>query len=186
MAQAVAFAFVSLDGFIRDKTGDIEWHTPDESIHQFANDLQEPFSDHVYDEPMHEIMKFWEAPPGLASLPPVYQRYTQLWQKTHKTIISKRLTGLDPGQYTVLPEFTARSLAALKERAKGDVMVGGSQLVAAALSFGLLDRIVLFTVPVLLGGGEPCFPSVTRTTLKLLESRVMSMGWLYSSYTCRP
>lgn len=182
MTQIIAFPFVSLDGRVNDKDGKIGWHTPDEEIHEFVNERHSSFTNHIYDESTYEIMKYWENPPELESEPEVFQEYAHLWRKTHKTVISKQLTGLDPDQYTVWPKFSADALFDLKKRASGDILIGGTELESAALHLGLLDRIDLLTVPVLLGGGDQLFGEIPRTELKLLETRSFSKGWIFSSY----
>jgi dihydrofolate reductase len=182
MTQIIAFPFVSLDGRVNDSDGKIDWHTPDEEIHEFVNKRHAAFTDHIYDESTYEIMKYWENPPEMESEPEVFQEYTHLWQKTHKTVISRQLSGLDPQQYTVWPELTADALSGLKKRAAGDILIGGTDLESAALRLGLLDRFDLMTVPVLLGGGDPFLEEIPQTELRLLETRSFSKGWIFSSY----
>ncbi len=182
MTQIIDFPFISLDGRINDRDGKIDFHTPDEEIMEFVNERHAAFSNHIYDERTYEIMKWWENPQELDSMPEVFQEYTHLWQKSYKTVVSKKLPGLDPDQYTVWPELTVDALSELKQNASGDIMIGGSNLTIAALNFGLLDRIDLMTVPVILGGGDSFFGEIPRIELKLLETRSFSKGWIFSSY----
>jgi len=182
MTQIIDFPFISLDGRINDSNGKIDFHTPDEEILEFVNERHSAFSNHIYDDAIYEIMKWWENPSGPESKLEVIQEYTRIWNKTHKTVISKKLSGLDPEHYTVWPELTADALSELKQNASGDILIGGSDLTIAALNFGLLDRIDLMTVPVILGGGESFFEKIPRTELKLLETRSFKKGWIYSSY----
>jgi len=182
MTQIIDFPFISLDGRINDRDGKIDFHTPDEEIMEFVNKRHAAFSNHIYDESTYEIMKWWENPPETDSMPEVFQEYAHLWQKTHKTVISKQLSELDSDQYTLWPGLTADALSELKQNASGDIMIGGNDLTIAALNFGLLDRIDLMTVPVILGGGDSFFEEIPRTELKLLETRSFSKGWIFSSY----
>lgn len=182
MTQIIDFPLISLDGRINDRDGKIDFHTPDEEIHAFVNKRHAAFSDHIYNESTYEIMKYWENPPEMDSMPEVFQEYTHLWQKTQKTVISKQLSGLDPDIYTVWPEITSDALSELKQNASGDILISGSDLTIAALNFGLLDRIDLMTVPVILGGGDSFFEKIPRIKLKLLETRSFSKGWIFSSY----
>ncbi len=182
MTQIIDFPFISLDGRINDCDGKIDFHTPDDEIMEYVNERHSAFSDHIYDESTYEIMKWWENPQELDSMPEVFQEYTPLWQKTHKTVISQKLSGLDPAQYTVWPELTADALSELKKNVPGDIMISGSDLTIAALNFGLLDRIDLMTVPVILGGGDSFFNDIPRTELRLQETRSFAKGWIFSSY----
>jgi dihydrofolate reductase len=182
MTQIIDFPFISLDGRINDSNGNIDFHTPDDEILAFVNERHSAFSNHIYDESTYEIMKWWENPPEPESKHVMIQKYTRIWQKTHKTVISKKLSGLDRSHYSVLPEITAKALSELKQHASGDILIGGGDLTIAALNFGLLDRIDLMTVPVILGGGESFFGKIPRTKLTLLETRRFKKGWIFSSY----
>ncbi|WP_158607386.1 dihydrofolate reductase family protein [Rhodohalobacter sp. SW132] len=182
MTQIIDFPFISLDGRINDRDGKIDFHNPDDEILSFVNERHAAFSNHIYDDSTYEIMKWWENPSGPESKLEVIQKYTRIWNKTHKTVISKQLSGLDPDQYTVLPELTADALSELKQKASSDILIGGSDLTIAALNFGLLNRIDLMTVPVILGGGDSFFEKIPRTELNLLETRSFKKGWIFSSY----
>ena len=52
-----------------------------------------------------------------------------------------------------------------KAEATGDIEIGGPTLAAAALHAGLVDQFALFTVPVVIGGGNPVFPPGLKTGL---------------------
>lgn len=182
MTQIIDFPFISLDGRINDSEGKIDFHTPDDEILAFVNERHAAFSNHIYDDATYEIMKWWESPPEPESRHEAIQKYTRIWHKTNKTVISKKLSGLDSSHYTMLPGITSAALSELKQNASGDILISGSELTIAALRFGLLDRIDLMTVPVILGGGESFFEGIPRTKLKLLETRSFSKGWIFSSY----
>jgi dihydrofolate reductase len=182
MTQIIDFPFISLDGRMNDREGKIDFHTPDEEIMEYVNERHAAFSNHIYDESTYDIMKYWENPPMTKSMPEVFRDYAHLWQKTHKTIISKQLSELDLYQYSVWPELTADALSELKQNASGDILISGSNLTIAALNFGLLDRIDLMTVPVILGGGDSFFGKIPRIELTLLDTRSFSKGWIFSSY----
>lgn len=182
MSQIIDFPFVSLDGRINDSDGKIDFHTPDDEILAFVNERHAAFSNHIYDDATYEIMKWWKNPPEQESEHEAIQKYTRIWRKTHKTVISKKLSGLDPAQYAVWPGLTAQALSELKQNATGDILISGNDLSIAALNFGLLDRIDLMTVPVILGGGDSFFENIPRTGLKLLETRSFAKGWIFSSY----
>ena len=56
-------------------------------------------------------------------------------------------------------------------------LVGGGQVSTLALDAGLIDEIMLFQMPVMLGSGLPLFPGAKQTKpLKLIESKSYASG----------
>ena len=64
----------------------------------------------------------------------------------------------------------------MKAAASSDLIVGGPNLAAQALSAGLVDECHLFIWPVVLGGGKPALSTDTRAELALLDERRFSNG----------
>ena len=48
MGQLIYIANTSLDGFIEDDTGSIDWTEPNDEVHAFINDLVRPVGTHLY------------------------------------------------------------------------------------------------------------------------------------------
>lgn len=80
-------------------------------------------------------------------------------------------------------EEVARALATTER----DVGIGGAGLAAAATGLGLVDELRVFRVPVVLGGGTPYLPPVTKDiALDLVETRTFGSGVVHERYrrTC--
>lgn len=61
--------------------------------------------------------------------------------------------------------------------------MGGGELARGSLEADLIDELVLFVVPILLGGGIPAFPSgFPQRNFALLGSRSYSSGSLALKY----
>lgn len=76
------------------------------------------------------------------------------------------------------------ALAALKQGDGPDLIIqGSSTLYPQLLSHGLLDRLVMMTAPVVLGGGKRLFgDGCPPGRFKLIEQRVTLNGHLLSTY----
>ncbi len=80
------------------------------------------------------------------------------------------------------------ALAALKETDGPDLVIqGSSTLYPQLLEHGLLDRLVLMTAPVVLGGGKRLFGDGTpdagmSRTFRLIETRLSSSGIVMTTY----
>jgi dihydrofolate reductase len=73
---------------------------------------------------------------------------------------------------TLVTTGVADAIAAARELAGGkDVGLMGGGVLAAALTAGLVDEVVLHQVPILLGGGRPFFQSLPEhVRLRLVEA----------------
>ena len=60
MARLIYSAIMSLDGYIADADGNIEWAAPDEEVHAFVNELERPVGTYLYGRGMYETMRYWE------------------------------------------------------------------------------------------------------------------------------
>jgi dihydrofolate reductase len=66
---------------------------------------------------------------------------------------------------------------------EGVVAIGGADLAADAMAEDLVDEYREFIYPVVLGGGTPYFPPLTkRLDLRLTESRTFSSHVVYLRY----
>jgi len=46
--RSIYSAIASLDGYIDDQIGAIDWCAPDEAVHTFVNNLQRPVGTYLY------------------------------------------------------------------------------------------------------------------------------------------
>jgi len=53
MARLIYSAIMSLDGYIADADGNIEWAAPDEEVHGFVNELERPVGTYLYGRRMY-------------------------------------------------------------------------------------------------------------------------------------
>src|SRR5216683_7761862 len=50
----------SLDGYIADEDGKFDWAVPDDEVHSFINELEQPVDTYLYGRRMYETMVAWE------------------------------------------------------------------------------------------------------------------------------
>lgn len=60
MAKLIYSANASLDRYVEDKRGDIEWSAPDDEVFAFVNDFERPIGTYLYGRRMYETMVYWE------------------------------------------------------------------------------------------------------------------------------
>jgi dihydrofolate reductase len=125
-----------LRGCVDDACGRFDWAAPDDEVHAFVNELEQPAGTYLYGRRMYETMVYWEHPP---EQPPTVQEFAQIWQAADKIVYSKTLQAATTANTRVEREFDAEAVRELKETAAVDLTVGGAELAAQAIAAGLVD-----------------------------------------------
>ena len=192
-ARFVYWMNVSLDGFIEGRPGDVgefgdpEWLRIDEQLHRFFNERARAMTMAVEGRVIHDMMDpFWPDARTDASLPDYLREYGEIWTAMPKVLVSRSRTAADHNT-TIINEDAIGRLAALRDESEGDIGIGGADLATQLLAAGLLDELMLFTHPALLGVGRPLFDSpadaIARPLLlDLLEQRTFDSGVTFRRY----
>ncbi|MFF2083316.1 dihydrofolate reductase family protein [Nocardia sp. NPDC058176] len=161
---------VSLDGYINDRDGKIDWTDPDDELHQFHNDRYRELEMSLHGRRLYELMAdYW--PHVAEDAPPIQREFGELWTNKPKVVFSRTLTEVHWNS-TLVSENAVEEVRRLKAGGDGVIEVGGANLAASLIPHGLIDEYQLFISPVILGGGTPVFPAVTdRIGLRLAETR---------------
>jgi dihydrofolate reductase len=186
MAKLIYSAITSLDGYIEDAQGNFDWAAPDEEVHDFVNDLEQPVGTYLFGRRMYETMVVWERPPDLAAQPSAEQEFAKIWQAADKIVYSRTLQTASSARTRIERELDAEAVRRLKAEAARDLTIGGPELAAHAIEAGLVDEVQLFLVPVVVGGGKRSLPaSGVRLNLELLDERRFRDGTVYLHYRIR-
>lgn len=176
---------VSLDLRIEAAPGDDgggDWMRIDEPLHLEFNRRAAELSLMVQGRRVFEIMEsFWPAARDDASLPAFMREYGAIWTDKPKILVS-RTRAEAPFHTRVIGENAVSRLAEVRAETEGSIGVGGATLATALLDAGLLDELLLFTHPAILGSGRPLFddprPGEPRppVILDLLEQASYDQG----------
>lgn len=162
---------VSVDGYINDREGKIDWTTPDDELHQFHNDRYRQLDIALHGRRLYELMAdYWPHIPEDA--PRIEREFAGLWLEKPKVVFSRTLTEVHWNS-TLVAENAVEEVRKLKGDGDGVMEVGGASLAAALMPHGLIDEYQLFVSPVVIGGGTPLFPPLDkRIQLRLAETRL--------------
>jgi dihydrofolate reductase len=116
--------------------------------------------------------------------------YTELMNRTPKLVFSTTLKEpLAWESATLNRGDVAAEIPKLKQQPGKDIGIWGSvALVQSLLKLGLLDRLQLQVYPVVLGttGTKPIFEGFDRTTLRLVDSKVLDGQVVLLNYQAAP
>jgi len=185
MAKLIYVANVSLDGYIEDAQGNMEWTAPTDEVFSFITDLVRPVGTYLYGRRMYETMATWEADPTLAAQSELMADFAGVWRAADKVVYSTTLPAVTTSNTQLERGFDPDAVHQMKASAASDLTVGGPALAAHAFSAGLVDECHLFIYPVLVGGGKPAFPREARAQLDLLEKHRFRNGVVNLRYRIR-
>ena len=182
MSKLIYIANVSLDGFIEDAHGSLDWTEPSDEVFAFITDLVRPAGTYLYGRRLYETMAVWESDPALAAQSELFGDFARVWQAANKVVYSTTLHEVSTAKTRLERRFDADAVRALKSSATTDLTVGGANLAAHAFRAGVVDECHLLIHPVFLGTGKPALPHDTRADLELLNERRFSSGAVYVRY----
>jgi len=182
MGKLIYATPTSLDGFIADETGNLDWPAPDEEGVAFINDLLRPIGLYLYGRKMYETMAIWETPDVIPGLTSAMLNFARIWQAADKIVYSKSLETASTLKTRLKREFDPQFVRDLKAQLPHDLSVGGPALAAHAIRAGLVDEYHLLVVSTMLGGGKRILPSNVSVRLDLLDQRRFANGMVYLRY----
>ena len=185
--RTVTFSMtMSLDGFIVDPEGSIDWSAPDDEI--FRSHIEEIRSVgvHLLGRRLYETMLYWEDPEVAHSFSEDEREWASLWNPLPKVVFSNTLAEVQ-GSARLATGSIADEIQRLRaEPGDGEIAIGGATLAAAAADADLIDEYRVRIYPVLLGGGIPFFArDEKKVDLELLETRVFGSGVVYLRHRVR-
>lgn len=177
---------VTLDGFVNDRSGGLDWVAMDEELHCWYNDRATEMSVFIYGRGMYETMApYWP----MAAIDPdataVEKDFARIWLAKPKVVFSSTLDSVDWNSRLERGDAVA-GIARLKDELNGELEVGGATIAAAAVAAGLVDEYELVVHAAVTGGGTPLFPPLERgLDLRLVETRPFSSGAVLLRYVPR-
>jgi dihydrofolate reductase len=181
---------VSLDLRIEQVPGDDgagEWLRIDEELHREFNSRAQALALMVQGRVIYETMEeYWPRARDDASLPDFMREYGEIWTAKPKVLVSRTRHSADHNTRIIGGDAAIRQLGALRAETDGLIGVGGATLATQLLRAGLLDELLLFTHPTILGFGRPLFDEYDLPIdLDLLEQRSFGSGVTMHRYVIR-
>jgi dihydrofolate reductase len=181
MGRFVYSMNVSVDLLIEQVPGDNgagEWLRIDEEFHRETNAWTRDAAAIVHGRLFYELMEeYWPRSRDDAALPDFLREYGELWTAKPKVLVSRTRSTADFNTRVFGGDDAIDQLAAFRAETDGVIGVGGATLATQLLSAGLLDELLLFTHPAILGFGRPLFDGYDKPIdLELLAHRTFASG----------
>lgn len=190
MGRTVYWMNVSLDLRIEHAPGEEgggSWMRIGEALHREFNERARRLSLMIQGRRVYEIMEpFWPAARTDESMPDYMREYGHIWTDAPKVLVSNSRTAAQYNTRIVGGGDALGQLARIREETAGEIGVGGANIATQLLRHGLLDELLLFTHPVVLGSGRPLFDDLARPVqCDLLEQALFKDGVVMHRWAVR-
>lgn len=172
--KAIAFIATSLDGFIAEKDGSVEW---------LFTDMNYGYSE-FYSSVGTIVMgrKTFDQIATFGGQYPYAGKETVVFSRNPGTFLRKNPRGV---RFSADVIGTVRRLL-MKKKSKGNIwIVGGADILSILLKAGLVDRIIVSIHPIILGQGIPLLRTgkllggigLKLTRLKKYDNGLVQLGY---------
>jgi dihydrofolate reductase len=171
---------VSVDGYICDTAGDIDWHFSDEEFQRYLDQLLESIDGMLFGRVAYQqLAAYWPTAGDEVSSTQARKMHT-----LPEYVLSRTLRHTDWHNSHLLGHDPATAITQLKQQ-DGALLAlfAGARAAQTAVQLGVLDELRLIVNPVLLGGGTRLFDAAyPRTALRLTHTRQFASGALLLTY----
>jgi len=180
MSKIIALGHISLDGYMADLNGKIDWIRMDEETNKLVKELYPGAAGTIYGRKTYELMDpFWpdvKKEPG--KWPKWVVEYAEWVDEALKVVVSTTLGTLSWKNTRLIRSNVVEEMRRVKQEVKADLLLlASAQLLATLLPAGLVDEVVVTVTPVILGQGMPYFKGLTaKVPLELREERRFTNG----------
>jgi dihydrofolate reductase len=166
MRKIILFIASSLDGFIADKDGKVDWlfTNGDYGYQKFFDSVDTLLmGKRTYDQ----VLGFGEWP----------------WHGKKCYVFTRKRRPKSDSNVTFVDNPVHFTKGLLNESGKDIWLIGGSQISSLLLNAGLIHEIIISIHPVILGNGIPLFENIDKLKrLKLTKSQPFKSGLIQLSY----
>jgi len=178
MRSLVAFMHVSLDGFVANQRGEMDWITIDDEIFKDAIASADDADTAVFGRVTYQMMEsYWPTVLSNASSTKLELQHARWMEITSKIVVSATMDKVGWNNTRLIKENIAQEILKLKQRPGKNIIIFGSpRLTHSLMQWDLIDEYRININPVILGSGLPLFSVAARSNLKLIEAKNFKSG----------
>jgi len=180
MGRLLYSTLASLDGYIADTDGRFDWAMPSDEVHAAVNERLHGVGTFLLGRRMYEVMRVWDTV-DLDDQPSVIVHFAHIWRSADKVVYSRSLAHVDAPRTRLERHLDVDGVRRFTETAGRDVAIGGPDLAGPAFRAAIVDDVILYVFPVIVGGGTAAFPEA-RLELELVEERRFDGGVVRLAY----
>jgi dihydrofolate reductase len=185
MRKLILIAHTSLDGFVANPNGGLDWFDASEENLQFVFEISKEGDAALLGRLSYELINGWW--PTAADRPNATKgeiAYSNWYNAATKIVVSKTLSGSDLENTIVISENISDEMSKMKRQPGNDIIIFGSPSVFQSLiQYDLIDVYWIFVNPIIFGQGIPLFADIkNKTNLKLISVKQFTNGEVALNY----
>ncbi|MBY5162037.1 dihydrofolate reductase family protein [Salsipaludibacter albus] len=181
MGRLVYSMHVSLDGFIADAEGSIDFSSPPDDVHAAANAETRASAGLLYGRRLHEMMEpYWTDIATRDDVPAIAADFARAYVETPRWVFSDTVAEAPDGVTLVRRADARATVVRLLDEVDGPLHVGGADLAASLVD--LVDEFAPVVFPVVVGGGRRFWPERVPFRLRLADQHVFDSGIVRQSW----
>lgn len=190
MGRTAYWMNVSLDLRIErapNEQGGGAWMRIGRQLHEEINVRARDLALSIEGRVIYETMEsFWPAAVDDETMPDYIREYGRIWTSSPKVLVSNTRTEAQHDTRIIGGDDAMGQIAELRATTDGTIGVGGATVATQLLQHGLLDELMLFTHPAVLGTGRPLFDELAEPLeCDLLEHKEFEHGVILHRYSIR-
>lgn len=186
MRKLFLHIMMSLDGYIEDKNGGLDWHHADTEFETYILDLLRNIDGMIYGRVSHQLLAgYWPTAGDNPEVSAAHMEMAQLMNHLPKYVITNGDYRTDWQNSEIISGDITAEIQRLKAMPGNDIpLFAGAKTLQSLMQLGLVDEYRILVHPVLLGGGTPLFADTeTRTGFQLIDSKTFDSGKVLLTYT---
>lgn len=179
MRKIVFLIHMSLDGYVADRNGGIDWITFTDELANVADTLSGQMDVALYGRNTYQIMADYWPTAGQGPDADAHDRnHAQWFRQATKVVVSDTLESAEWADVIIKGDELTERIHQLKAQSGKDIWLLGSPTLAQSLMrLNLIDEYIFTVSPIILGGGSALFPELDAPIgLKLVENRQLDSG----------
>jgi dihydrofolate reductase len=185
MRRLVSYMFMSLDGFIADADGELDWVPIDDELMGFANEYFRSVDGIVFGRNTYRgFVEYWDhLDAANPSAPALEVEFARIFGGMARVVVATTLDEVDP-KAVLIKDDVPREIDELKRQPGDDLLlISGPDLRSSLTRAGLVDLHRILVVPAVLGLGVPMFRDLDGLLrLRLVGTRKFDGGVVMLDY----